>query len=227
MTTSPPRPRKRQWPVPTGLVLLTLVPAAGGASRIAQLLGGAEVTQENARFFDAPVPVLVHIVTATAFCLLGAFQFVPRLRQRRTGWHRAAGRIAAPLGLLVALSGLWMTVWYPDAPGDGLPLRVMRLVVGTLMAAAIVLGFAAARRRDFRAHGVWMMRGYAIGQGAGTQVFTHVPWLLLVGVPSGWTRAMLMAAGWLVNMAVVEWYVHRRRTRRPLVPAAEPAPVRG
>ena len=34
-----------------------------------------------------------------------------------------------------------------------------------------------------------MMRGYAIGLGAGTQVFTHVPWLLAFGVPDEFTRA--------------------------------------
>ncbi|MDI1463177.1 DUF2306 domain-containing protein [Catellatospora sp. KI3] len=214
MTTSPHR--RRPWLVPAGLVLLTLIPAAGGGARLAQLFGGAEVTQENARFFAAPVPVLIHIFSATLFCLLGAFQFAPALR-RRSGWHRAAGRVAVPLGLAAALSGLWMSVLYPDAPGDGLPVRVLRLVFGSLMAVSILLGLLAARRRDFPTHRVWMMRGYAVGQGAGTQAFTHLPWMVLVGIPTGNVRAALMAAGWLINVAVVEWVV-RRRTRRPAVP---------
>ena len=36
-----------------------------------------------------------------------------------------------------------------------------------------MLGFAAIRRRDIAAHRAWMIRGYALGLGAGTQVFTE------------------------------------------------------
>jgi hypothetical protein len=55
-----------------------------------------------------------------------------------------------------------------------------------------------------------MMRGYAIGLGAGTQAFTHVPWLIAFGTPSAFTRAWLMAAGWLINLAVAEWFIRTR-----------------
>jgi hypothetical protein len=69
-----------------------------------------------------------------------------------------------------------------------------------------------------------MMRGYAIGLGAGTQVFTHVPWFLLFGTPDELTRAILMGAGWVINLVVAEWVIRRRplRTTRPF-----PTPVVG
>ena len=41
------------------------------------------------------------------------------------------------------------------------------------MAACLVLGFTAIRRRDIAAHRAWMIRAYAIGLAAGTQVFTE------------------------------------------------------
>jgi hypothetical protein len=47
------------------------------------------------------------------------------------------------------------------------------------MAASIVLALVAVRRRDFASHGAWMIRGYAIGLGAGTQVLTHLPWFVV------------------------------------------------
>jgi hypothetical protein len=50
--------------------------------------------------------------------------------------------------------------------------------------------------------------------GAGTQVFTHVPWFLFFGTPNELTRALLMGAGWVINIAVVEWIIRKRRTRR-------------
>jgi Predicted membrane protein (DUF2306) len=98
-------------------------------------------------------------------------------------------------------------------------------VFGTGMVVAILLGLAAVRRRDFATHRAWMMRGYAIGLGAGTQAFTHVPWLIAFGAPSAFTRAWLMAAGWLINLAVAEWFIrtrplgHRPGRRVPAVPA--------
>ena len=74
------RPRA-QWPVPVALILVSLIPVIFGSLRLAQLTGGAEVTPENARFFDSPLPVLVHIPAAIVFSLVGAFQFVPSLRR--------------------------------------------------------------------------------------------------------------------------------------------------
>jgi hypothetical protein len=94
------------WLVPALLVVLSLVPAVAGTVRLAELVAGAEITAANERFFDAPLPVVLHILAAVPFCILGALQFVPSLRRGRSSWHRIAGRILAPLGLVAALSGL-------------------------------------------------------------------------------------------------------------------------
>ncbi len=166
---------------------------------------------ENARFFDSPVPVVVHIVASSVFLLLGALQFAPALRRRR--WHRRAGRIVAPAGLLSALSALWMTLFYDMPAVNGVALSVMRLGFGTAMAAAIVVAFVAIRRGDVATHGAWMTRAYAIGLGAGTQVFTFLPWTLVFGAPDEAMHAVLMGAGWVINLAVAEVVIRRRAVR--------------
>ncbi|MFD8492184.1 DUF2306 domain-containing protein [Amycolatopsis sp. NPDC059657] len=195
------------------MLLLSAVPIVAGSMRLAELSGGARITPENARFFAVPVPVIVHIVAASFYCVLGAFQFAPGLRRRRLGLHRVSGRALVPLGLAAAFSGLWMTVFYPSPPGDGELLFVFRLVFGSAMVAAIVLGTAAVLRRDIRRHRAWMIRGYAIGMGAGTQVFTHLPWAAAFGAPGEFTHALLMAAGWVINLAVAEWVIGRQIAR--------------
>jgi len=200
---------RRQWRVPAALMVLCAVPVLAGAFRIAQLTSGAPITPDNARFFASPVPVVLHIVGASVFCLLGAVQFVPRLR-RRSGWHRVAGRVVVPCGLVAALSGLWMTLFYPRPAGDGDLLTAFRLVFGSAMVFALVFGFVAILRRDVSTHKAWLMRGYAIGVGAGSQAVTSTVWLLLVGVPGEFARALLMAAGWVINLAVAEWIIRRR-----------------
>jgi hypothetical protein len=203
------------WLVPAALIILSAIPVAAGAFRLTQLAGGAAITPANARFFASPLPVVLHIVSVTLFSLLGAFQFVPSLRRRRHGWHRAAGRLLIPCGLVAALSGLWMSHFYPWPDGDGVILYGLRLLFGSAMLISLLLGGAAIWRRDFVEHGAWMLRGYAIGLGAGTQVLTNLPWVLLFGAPDEFPRALLMGAGWVINLAVAEWIIRRR----PAAPA--------
>jgi uncharacterized membrane protein len=192
------------------LIMLVAIPLAAGALRLTQLAGGAEITPANARFFASPLPVVVHIVSAGVFALLGAFQFAPAFRRRRPGWHRAAGRLVVLCGLLVGLSGLWMTLFYPWPKGDGALLYGLRLVFGSAMVVSIVLGFTAIRRRDVRAHRAWMLRGYAIGLGAGTQALTLAAGAVIAGPPSELNRALLMGAAWVINLAVAEWAIRTR-----------------
>jgi uncharacterized membrane protein YozB (DUF420 family) len=213
-TRTPPaavtRPRARsRWWVPAGLLALILVPVAAGAFRVGQLAAGARVTAENARFFASPVPVVLHIVGATVFCVLGAFQFVPGLR--RHAWHRRAGRLVLPGGLVAGLAGLWMTVFYPHPPTDGDLLTAFRLVFGTAMVGALVLGLLAIRGGDVVAHRAWVTRAYAIGVAAGTQAVFVGLWEGLVG-PEGVTgRALLLCAAWVFNLVVAERLIRRGR----------------
>nr|MBA2243754.1 DUF2306 domain-containing protein [Gemmatimonadota bacterium] len=205
--------------VPALLILLSLVPAVAGTARLAELAGGAEITAANARFFAMPLPVVLHILAAIPYSILGALQFSPGLRRRRRGWHRAAGRILVVCGLVAALTGLWMAHFYPWPAGDGEFLYLLRLLFGSAMAVSILLAVRAVRRRDFTSHGAWMMRGYAIGMGAGTQVLTHLPWFILVGPPGESSRAVLMGAGWVINLVVAEWII-RKGPSRPITISA-------
>jgi len=206
--------RRSDWLVPVGLIMLSLVPAAAGTARLGQLGRGGPITPENARFFAMPVPVVLHILSVIPYSMLGAFQFSQSFRRRHRRWHRVAGRVLGVCGLMVALTGLWMSHFYPWPKGDGEALYVLRLVFGTAMLASMVLGLDAIRRRNFNAHGDWMIRAYAIGMGAGTQVLTHLPYFVFVGTPDESTRAILMAAGWVINVVVAEWVIRKGRTRK-------------
>jgi hypothetical protein len=114
-------------------------------------------------------------------------------------------------GLLVGLSGLWMTLFSPWPAGDGVLLYGLRLLFGSAMVVSIVLGFTTIRRRDVRRHRAWMLRGYAIGLGAGTQVLTLAVGAVILGPPNELSRALLMGAGWVINLAVAEWAIRTRR----------------
>jgi uncharacterized membrane protein len=206
------RTRSGRW-VPAALVALSLVPVLGGTARLVELSGGAELIPTDPRFAASPVPLVVHIVAAIGFAVLGAFQFSAAIRRRRRGWHRRAGRLLVVLGLAVAFSGLWMTLFYARKEGTGDLLYLFRLLASSGMGISIILGFTAIRNRDIVRHRAWMTRAYALALGAGTQAFTVGFGEAVFG--AGEIRTdLMMGAGWGINLAVAEWFIRRPSARR-------------
>ncbi|SFU05291.1 Uncharacterized membrane protein [Geodermatophilus amargosae] len=205
----------RGWPVPAALVALSAIPLAAGSLRLVHLAGGPDLVPADDRFTGFPTALVVHIVGATVFALVGAFQFVPRIRRHHPAWHRRAGRLVIAAGLAVTGSALWLTLFYETQPGTGNLLHVLRLLFASAMAAGLLLGITAIRRRDIPAHRAWMIRAYAISLAAGTQAFTEGIAAAVVG--TGELRMDLAkGAGWVINLAVAEWAIRRlagRRTR--------------
>jgi uncharacterized membrane protein len=212
---TPAKTGSAKWLI-AGLLLLSAIPMAAGAFRLTELTGSAPITPANARFFASPLPVVLHIVSSSLFAVLGVFQFSARFRRRRPGWHRAAGRLLVPCGLLVALSALWMTLFYPRPALTGDLLYVLRLLFGSAMIASLVLGLTSILRGNVTLHRAWMMRGYAIGLGAGTQVLTLLAGEMVFGPLGELSGDLLRGAGWVINLVVVEWairrYLHPART---------------
>ena len=222
MTNAAVRPtrstRSIGW-VPYPLVALVVVPAIAGSLRLIELAGGPHLLPANPRITASPVPVIVHIVCAVLYAILGAFLFSTGLRRRWPAWHRVSGRVVVVLGLAVAFSALWMTAFYPRVPGGALA-HVFQLGFGTGMAASIILGFNAIRRRDVARHRAWMARAYALALGAGTQALTLGIGKAVFGT-SELETALMLGAGWGINLAVVEYLIRTRtgasvRARTPV-----------
>ena len=114
-----------------------------------------------------------------------------------------------------------MTQFYELPDHDGVLLYGFRLLFGSLMAISILLGLVAIRRREIARHRAWMMRGYALGLGAGTQVVTLLIGEIALGAPGEVARGLLMGAGWAINLALAEWII--RRPPSPQARTASPA----
>ncbi|HLZ61674.1 MAG TPA: DUF2306 domain-containing protein [Ktedonosporobacter sp.] len=215
-------PRKRKsaltradWLVPAGLILLAAIPALGGVLSLVGFAAGAALTPDDTQFRALPLPIVLHILSALPFCLLGAFQFAPGLRRRWPGFHRLAGRLVVLCGLTAGLSGLWMTQFYLfSLQSQSTLLYGFRMLFGSTMALSLVLGLVAILRRNVARHRAWIMRGYAIGQGAGTQALTALIWLLIFGTLGEPVKDLLMGTSWVINLVVAEWLIRRKSLRR-------------
>ena len=213
---APARPtRSTGWGgwVPLPLIALILIPAISGSLRLVEVFGGPHLLPANPRIAASPVPLVVHIMCAVPYAVLGALQFSSSFRRRRPRWHRASGRVVVGLGLAAAFSGLWMTQFYPRQPGTGELAYLFRLAFGSGMAASIILGFTAIRGGDVARHLAWMTRAYALALGAGTQPFTLGIGKALFGT-SELTFDLSLGAGWAINIAVAEYVIRRRGNSR-------------
>ncbi|MGV8978829.1 MAG: DUF2306 domain-containing protein [Cellulomonas sp.] len=213
MTLHPAAPptraiRSTGW-VQLALLALVLVPAIAGSLRLVELSGGPLLLPANPRMTASPAPVAAHIVSAISYAVLGAFQFSAGFRRRRPRWHRMAGRVLVVLGLAVALSALWMTLFYARQPGTGDLALVFRLAFASGMAASIVFGIAAIRQGDVVRHQAWMTRAYALALGAGTQAITLGIGHAVFGT-SVLTTDLMLGAGWAINLGVAELIIRGR-----------------
>jgi uncharacterized membrane protein len=224
--TAAPATPLADWLIPAGLIALAFIPIVAGSVRLTALAAGAALTPENARFVTSPVPVVLHILSVTLYCLVGAFQFAPGLRRRHPVWHRRAGRLLVGAGLVAALSGLWMAVFYAIVPADSALLHAFRLIFGSAMAMSLVLGLLAIRRGQVGIHQAWMRRAYAIGQGAGTQALTQIPPVMILGRLDPDTLAFAMGGAWVLNLGIAELLILRQRARSPAPLTMSPVTTR-
>jgi hypothetical protein len=217
----PARRRGPGWLLPAGLITFGLVPILANAlRRVAMAV--APAAPSSGEGGGMSLPVILHVVGATVFVVLGALQFSAGFRQRRPSWHRIAGRLAILAALLAAGSGIWLAF---ATLADYSPLLfVFRLLAAAGLALCIILGFRAIRQRRLTRHRAWMIRAFAIGLGAATQVFTLGFGEGIFG-ESELSVALLNGAGWAINLAVAEWII-RRTPRRVVRPAADQTGVR-
>ena len=190
----------------TALVLLTLQIAATTVSRY---LAGAE---------PAPPPILanayadpfllIHAVSGMIALLLGPVQFVPRLRKRMPGLHRATGKIYVAACAVAAPSGLVLALGTTAGPVAATAFALQAM----LLPVFVYLGVRAALERRIGAHGEWMLRAYAVIAGAVTLRLT-----LPAGMAAGYDfLTAYQASAWLassINLALAEWHIRRSRER--------------
>ncbi len=155
------------------------------------------------------MPAAMHVISSFVFCMLGALQFLPSLRNSFSNFHKANGLLVAAFGMLVAATGLWMTEFY-SFPNElqGNLLYWVRVLVSLTMAGFIVLGIISIKRGHLKSHYSCMISAYAIGLGASTQTVLGLAWMVILGHEAlGLERDLLMASAWVINLTVARWII--------------------
>jgi hypothetical protein len=86
----------------------------------------------------------------------------------------------------------------------------VRIVLACLMIGFIAWALIAIRSRNVFQHGASMLRAYAIGQGASTQSFIGIGWMILSGAEAmGPLRDAMMVFAWALNLLIAEVVIWR------------------
>lgn len=209
---------KPEWTILTIIIVYSFIPVFGGLLRVLELIGGPAIIPENPRAVAVPFPIVLHILSSFLFCVSGALQFLPNIRRRRPAAHRMNGRIVAIAGCVSAVTGVWMTQFFAfPAELQGKLLYLVRVILGFSMLGLIMWSMIAIQSRNVIRHSSAMLRAYAIGQGASTQTFLGIGWVIVSGMePSGLFRDGLMVSAWGLNLLAAEILIWKRLSSKKL-----------
>jgi uncharacterized membrane protein len=165
---------------------------------------------------EFPVRALMHMVIAPVALLVGALQFLPRLRERHRAWHRRLGQIYVAACVIAGIAALFTAPHASGGPvaGFGFALLAVLWIGTTLMA------WRAAVRRDFARHRLLMRLSYAMTFGAVT-LRLQIPLFIMAGF-SGYPAASVWLAytSWIPNVIAVllfsAWQSRRSFAGAPL-----------
>lgn len=203
-------------------VLVSLLAVGGTVTAVMPYLSFRPELFNNAtiRFREAPLwklwALYGHIFGGAIALIAGAFQFLPRMRERVPSVHRWTGRVYLILGVGVGgVSALLIAPGIRSGFGGGIGISLLAV----LWMWTGAMAYRAARLRDFESHREWMTRNYALTFAAVT-LRLWLPLLILAQLPflqsgyGGDFDALFLEAyrvviwlSWVPNLLFAEYFL--------------------
>ncbi|MEI9888316.1 MAG: DUF2306 domain-containing protein [Rhizomicrobium sp.] len=158
-----------------------------------------------------PVQALTHMLIAPIALLIGPFQFIARIRQRRPALHRTMGKIYVAACLLAGLGALATAPYASGGPIAGLGFGTLAV----LWLATTLGAWRAAVQRKFELHRLLMRFSYAMTFGAVT-LRLQIPLFAMMGYATYPQASVWLAyTSWIPNVIAVALYSMWEALDRP------------
>lgn len=141
----------------------------------------ASVYQQELALAESPIANNFHRILGLAFFIVGMLQFNRGLRTKMPTFHRWCGRAYILLALVVIVTATILAVRHAFA---GILETISTFVINGFFGAFVLLGFYYARRRDFRSHRNYMIRGFAVALFVAVQRPYFFSGLLFLNLPA-------------------------------------------
>jgi uncharacterized membrane protein len=153
------------------------------------------------------VLAFVHIVLGLVFLVTGAYQLIPHFRNKYRKFHRLVGKIFFSTGLVVAITAIWMSIFYPY--GDYLE-TLTTLIFGSFILYGIIKAYQYARSKEFRLHRNWVIRVYYIALSVASIRVVATIIIALTGHPLTDVLGLSFVIAFSIHLLLVEswlrWY---------------------
>lgn len=166
------------------------------------------IKQDYIHLTHYPIAFYLHVFSAILVLLAGFTQFSTRIRTQYFRIHQWSGwfyvgitvLLAAPSGFLIGLyaNGGWST-------------QLAFCLLAVLWFLFTIIAVVKAIQKDIVAHRNWMWRSFALALSAITlRAWKYILVALFHPRPMDVYR-MVAWLGWVVNLLVIEWYIHKKR----------------
>lgn len=143
--------------------------------------------------------LFLHLATAPAILISGVLNFKPGIRKRWPVFHRWNGRFYLTAILLTAPATFFLALNETEGPMTIFGFAVLSL----LWAGSAALAWLYALRGEFRLHGDWMIRNFALTLTNVTfRIELHL--LLLLGAPFDAIYEPLRVLQFIPNLLIAE-----------------------
>jgi hypothetical protein len=152
----------------------------------------------------------IHVFTSMIPLLAGFTQFAPSILKNRPAVHRAMGRLYVITVCFITGPASLIMAFYANG---GLISRIAFTTLALLWLGSTAMGWRTVLQRKWSVHREWMIRSYALTLSA----ITLRAWkygIILAFEPRPMDTYRIVAwLGFVPNLLIAEWLIHRWRKR--------------
>ncbi len=170
-----------QWFFAVYVFLISVLPVISGkpmSADFSHMITGLIVGDDKGNFI-----LFAHLMPAAILSFCGVLQLVPHIKLRYLAFHRWNGRLFLLLGLIGALTGLYLT-WIRGSRLSDIG-AVGVTINGLLIPIAVYLAWQYARKGKFDAHKRWAVHSFMLVNGVWTLRLYLMGWFIVNQGPNG------------------------------------------